>query len=149
MNTLLRPFHRALGLPSQSSTSWYRARLREELEERRQATTFWHKISETSDVLYTISRAEYDGHHVRNLPPFSVSRHTLPYAYMVGKFTSRRIFYRTSAMLCGAPKPHLVREVVNPIRDIKLEQVASRHGINPDKFKHVGHQLLKVWPLLP
>ncbi|KAF2433053.1 hypothetical protein EJ08DRAFT_647781 [Tothia fuscella] len=148
-NALLRRFHQTLGLPQQTSASWHRARIREELKERRKANTFWDQISETSDVLFSVSRAQYDGFLLRKLPPFSASRHTLPYAYMIGKFSSRCMFYRVLAMLSGAPQAHLVREVVNPSKEAKLHEVALRHGVDPAKFIRIGHRLLKVWPLLP
>jgi hypothetical protein len=43
----------------------------------------------------------------------------------------------------------LVREVVNPSKDHKLDEVASRYQIDPVEFKRVGRQLRRVWPLLP
>ena len=113
------------------------------------AKTCWQKLSEASDVLFTSSRAQYDGFPVRKLPPFVTSRHILVYAYMLAKFTSRWKFYRTAAILCNAPHYDLVREVVNPSKDQKLEEVASRHQIDPVEFKRVGRQLRRVWPLLP
>ena len=52
-------------------------------------------------------------------------------------------------MLYGAPRYDLVREVVNPSKDYKLDEVASRHQIDPVQFKQVGGRLRRVWPLLP
>lgn len=51
------------------------------------------------------------------------------------------------ALLCGAPAA--VREVVNPAKDGKLDEVAVRHGINLVAFRRVGRTLRCVWPLLP
>lgn len=138
-----------LGLSRQSPPSWYRDRLREELRERRVAKTRWHKLSEASDVFFSSIRAQYDGVPVRKMPPFITSRHALVYAYMLAKFTLRWKFYRIAAIICNAPHHDLVREVVNPSKDQKLEEVASRHQIDPVAFKRVGHQLRQVWPLLP
>ena len=90
-DALLRRWHGMLGLSRQSPPSWYRDRLREELRERRTAKTPWRKLSETSDVFFSISRAQYDGFSVRKLPPFVASRHVLVYAYMLAKYTSRWI----------------------------------------------------------
>lgn len=148
-DALMRRWHRMLGLSRQSPPSWYRDRLREELRERRTANTPWQKLSETSDVFFSISRAQYDGFSVRKLPPFVASRHILVYAYMLAKYTLRWKFYRTAAILCHAPHYDLVREVVNPSKDHKLDEVASRHQIDPVEFKRVGRQLRRVWPLLP
>ncbi len=83
------------------------------------------------------------------MPPFIASRHVLVYAHMLAKFTLRWQFYRTAAILCKAPRYDLVREVVNPSKDHKLDAVASRHQIDPVKFKRVCRQMRRVWPLLP
>ncbi|KAJ3716236.1 hypothetical protein DFJ43DRAFT_1006962 [Lentinula guzmanii] len=149
LNSLLRRWHRMLGLQRQSPPSWYKDRLREELRERRSAKTSLHKLSETSDVFFAIIRANYDGFIVRKIPPFVASRHSLVYAYMLGKYTLRWGFYRTAAILCKAPRCDSVREVVNPGKDSKLHEVALRHQIDPEKFKRVGRKLRRVWPLLP
>ncbi|KAF8848882.1 hypothetical protein BDZ45DRAFT_255111 [Acephala macrosclerotiorum] len=146
---LLKRWHGMLGLSRQSPPSWYRDRLREELRELQIANTTWQKLSETSDVFFSISRARYDGFPVRKLPTFVASRHFLVYAYMMAKYTSRWKFYRTAAALCNAPHCDLVREVVNPSKDHKLDEVASRHQINPVEFGRVARQLRRVWPLLP
>jgi hypothetical protein len=66
--TLLRRWHRMLGLSRQSPRSWYRDRLREELVERRAANTPLQKLSKTSDVFFSISRARCDGFPIRELP---------------------------------------------------------------------------------
>ena len=71
------------------------------------------------------------------------------YAYMLAKYTSRWAFYRTAALLCGAPDAGAVREVVNPGKDSKLDDVAVRHGIDPIAFRRVGWWLRWVWPRLP
>lgn len=138
-----------LGLSRQSPPSWYRDRIREELRERRTAITPWQKLSETSDVFFSISRAQYDGFPVRKLPRFVASRHTLIYAYMLAKYTLRWKFYRVAAILCNTPHYNLVREVVNPNKDHKLDEVASRHQIDIAEFRRLGRQLRRVWPLLP
>ncbi|KAI9887288.1 MAG: hypothetical protein M1823_000882 [Watsoniomyces obsoletus] len=146
---LLKRWHQMLGLSRQSPPSWYRDRLREELRERRTATSFWQKLSETSDVFFSISRARHDGFPIRTLPPLMTPGHVLGYAYMLVKYTSRWQFYRTAAFLCNSPSYRSVREVVNPNKDHKLDEVASRHQIDPIRFRHVGRQLRRIWPLLP
>jgi hypothetical protein len=149
LDVVLRRWHKMLGLSLQSPPSWYRDRLREELRERRTATTFLQRLSETSDVYFSVIRARYDGFPIRNLPPFHASKHTLVYAYMLGKYSLRWGFYRTAAALCRAPSRYSICEVVNPAKDSKLDEVATRHQIDPEKFKRVGRRLRKVWPLLP
>ena len=138
-----------LNLSRQSPSSWYRDRLREELLEHRVARTPLQKLSEASDVFFSISRAQYDGFPVRKLPPFVASRHVIVYAYMLAKFTLRWKFYRRVAVMCNVSHYDLVREVVNPSKDRKLEEVALRHRIDPAEFQRVGRHLRHVWPLLP
>ncbi|KAI0836592.1 hypothetical protein F5Y06DRAFT_272900 [Hypoxylon sp. FL0890] len=146
--TILYRWHRLLALPRHSPPSWYRDRLRDELLERRAADTTLKKLSETADVLFAISRANYDGFPVRMLPRFTV-RHVPVYTYMVAKYTSRWAFYRAVARLCAAPHHYTVREVVNPAKDHKLVEVGTRHHIDQEKFKRVGRLLRCIWPLFP
>jgi hypothetical protein len=134
-----------LGL-SRQSQSGCRDRLREELHELRNATTPSLKLSETPDVIFSIVRARYDGFPIRKIPFVTSPRHLILYAYMVAKFTSHWTFYRTLAMLCRAPRYDLVREVANPSKDHKLDEVASGHQIDPVEFKRVGRRLRRVWP---
>lgn len=174
---LLRRWHNMLGLARQSPPSWYRDRVREELRERRSATTTWQRLSETADVFFSISRARHDGFPVqsssslllfprrrpqpcphpgpRSWPRsqlFAGSRYPLVCAYMLVKYTSRWAFYRSAAFLCNTAatrKTKVVSEVVNPAKDHKLHEVALRHGIDPVEFVRVGRWLRMVWPLLP
>ncbi|KAI0401089.1 hypothetical protein F4802DRAFT_601363 [Xylaria palmicola] len=127
-------WHRILNLPTQSPPSWYSDRYHEELEELEDAKSRLEKISEESDVFFTLSRAKYDGYPVADLPAFE-ARHVPIYGYMLAKYTSRCAFYHVLALLCGAPSCSTVREVVNPTKDEKLEVVARRHLIDPEKFK--------------
>lgn len=144
---MLPRWHRLLGLTRQAQP-WYRDRLREELQERRLATTALKKLSETADVFYIISRAQHDGHPLRKLPPLT-SRHLLVYSYLLPKYTLRWSFYRLAAHLSKCPHPSLVREVVNPAKQHKLLEVARRHDIDPEVFVRVCRQLRRIWPLLP
>ncbi|KAF3089948.1 hypothetical protein TWF225_005167 [Orbilia oligospora] len=148
LDTILKPWFRMLSLAQQSPPSWYRDRIREELQERRIAKSKLHKLSETSDVLFAISRARYDGFPIHKLPPFTI-QHFPVYAYMLAKYSSRWGFYRMAAVLCKAPQYNLVREVVNPGKDHKLNEVSSRHNLNQEEFRRVGRRLRRFWPLLP
>lgn len=148
-SALSKRWFRFLDLPRQSSPSWYHDRIKEEIEELRAAETYLEKLSEASDVVFAFERARNDGCPVDGLPSSVPSHGGLVYAYMIGKFTSRWAFYRTLAVLCKAPQPNLVREVVNPSKDTKLDTVAFRHRIDAGKFRKVGRRLRRVWPLLP
>ncbi|OAA65186.1 hypothetical protein SPI_01973 [Niveomyces insectorum RCEF 264] len=158
LRPILRTWFRMLGLTRQTPEAWHRARLREELVERRRArTAFWPHVSETADVLFCVRRAQYDGYGAvgARLPSavFRSPSGRLATAYMLTKYTSRWAFYRVLVRLCG--RPHLgreakvVREVVNPAKDAKLAVVAARHGIDAVAFVRMGQKLRKVWPFLP
>ena len=147
-DVLLKRWYRMLALPRQSP-SWYRDRVREELYERRNATTPWQRFCETSDVFFSSSRAKYEGCQVVKLPPPATTAHIPIYVYMMVKFTSRFMFYRTVCLLCNISHRRSVREVINPHKDSKLDQVSSRHHIDVAKFRRVGRRLRRVWPLLP
>ncbi|KAI0993864.1 hypothetical protein K3495_g14320 [Podosphaera aphanis] len=144
--TLINRWHSLLGVKRQSTASWYRERLREELRERREARGFLERLSETSDVFYNVTRAQHDGMKIATLPAFTPA-HLPIYAYMVGKYTLRWGFYRTAARLCHVPHDNIC-EVVNPTKDSKVEKVARCHDIDATQFKAAARQLRQVWPLL-
>ncbi|KAK8098846.1 uncharacterized protein PG998_012087 [Apiospora kogelbergensis] len=150
MRPCFHRWHRVLGLPQQAP-SWYRARLSEELRERRLASTPLTKLSETADVLFCVSRSCYDGFPVRTVPlpsPATFAGRLLS-TYILTKYTSRFLFYRTAAGLSDITQYRSVREVVNPSNEKKLEEVAFRHQLDPVSFKRVARLLRRVWPLLP
>ncbi|KAI1807830.1 hypothetical protein F4811DRAFT_549593 [Daldinia bambusicola] len=130
IKNLLRPWHKLLGLQRQPRLSWHRARLHEELLERRDAKVALAKLSETADVFFAMSRAQHDGFPVRTLPRFA-ARHVLVYAYMLAKYTSRWAFYRVAAFLCGAPGRGVVREVANPAKDVQARREPVTSGLAP------------------
>ncbi|KAI0454117.1 hypothetical protein F5B21DRAFT_256981 [Xylaria acuta] len=141
--SMLRQWHKLLSLQRQSPSSWHHDQFREELEEFDDAQNWLERVSEASDVFFAISRARYDGFPIADLP--SLEPYHIPiYGYMLAKYTSRWAFYRALAFLCGAPSHSTVREVVNPTKDEKLETVARRHQIDPEKFKSTGHRLRRV-----
>lgn len=143
----LRRWHHMLGLPRQAYPSWHRDRLREELKELRSAKSTRHRLSETSDVFFAISRARFDGIPIRKLPSFDAS-HAVVYAYMVGKYTSRWLFYRSVGYLSSHRNSKSICEVVNPSKDRKLIEVACRHDIDPAAFTRIGRRLRRNWPFL-
>jgi hypothetical protein len=141
-----------LNLARQTPQAWHRARLREELLERRRAVTPLARLSESSDVFFTLHRARHDGFPIRRVPAFRLSQQGPVYAYMLAKYTLRWGFYRLVAMLCRGSRGQgrgLVSEVVNPAKDSKLDEVARRHGFQAERFRRVGRRVRWVWPLLP
>jgi len=147
LRKILARWHACLNL-SQHPRQWYRDRLREELHERRTARSAWQELSETADVFYIISRAQWDGYPLRQLPRFKTS-HIVVYGYLFTKYSLRWQFYRVAARRCNCPAPDAVREVVNPSKTRKIREVAERHGIHPAKFVQVCRDLRSKWPLLP
>ncbi|KAK6836623.1 hypothetical protein PG987_007118 [Apiospora arundinis] len=104
--------------------------------------------------MFAINRARYDGFPVRQdlLAPnatFEGRRYYGVCAYMLVKYTSRWMFYRTAAAMSGMSDYKTVREVVNPAKDAKIEEVASRHKVDKVKFCGAAHKLRRVWPLFP
>ena len=151
-NALLKRWYRSLRLPLHAP-SFYLDRYNEELEELSQAKTSIDRLSETSDVLFAWKRAQFEGYPVGDLPPalLRASDKVHVYVYMVLKLTSRWMFFRTTALLCGARLREVgaMSEVVNAGKDWKLERVARTHGIDPVRFRRVGGKLRRVWLLLP
>lgn len=148
LNEVLHRWHAVLGLRQQMHRCWHRARLREELRERKSAESCFARLSETSDVLFCISRAAHDGQAICKRPPLLLGRNGMAYSYMLTKYTSRWCFYRVIALMCGAPNVAEVREVVNPRKDGKLDEVAARHAIDRMKFRRVGKRIRWIWPFL-
>ncbi|KAF2011554.1 hypothetical protein BU24DRAFT_486265 [Aaosphaeria arxii CBS 175.79] len=138
-----------LGMERINCPQWHRDRLREELEEVRTAPTPILRLSETSDVFFSIRRACYDGHPTQELPPCSSFTNIGVYAYMIGKFTLRWGFYRMASCLCRAPNWRSVGEVVNPGKDAKIRGVAARHNLDQDKFLRVARRLRRMTSSLP
>jgi hypothetical protein len=146
---LLSRWHAMLGLTRQETRSWHQDRVKEELMERRAAKTPLQKLSETSDVFFSLLRARYDGFPISGLPTSCISRYSLVLLYMLAKYTLRWSFYRMASLLCQRSPRIGIGQVVNPRKDHNLQQVACRHHINPDLFKQTCHRLLRVFPLLP
>ncbi|KAI6476118.1 hypothetical protein MCOR13_011854, partial [Pyricularia oryzae] len=125
-STALHCWHTFLSLPRQAPVSWHRARLREELVERRAAFTSISRLSETADVVFTISRARFDGHHFQSHMLIAVPAGVL--LYMVAKFSLWWAFYRIVAFACGARGRKLKDVREDPRKTGKVDEVAGRHG---------------------
>ncbi|KAI7908895.1 hypothetical protein M0657_012089 [Pyricularia oryzae] len=89
----------------------------------------------------------YDGHATRGLPDASAA----VLLYMGAKFSARWTFYRIVAFACGARGERLrgVREVVNPAKASKVDEVAERHGLDRVAFRRWAGRVRMFWPLLP
>lgn len=108
------------------------------------------KLSEESDVFFTIGRATHDGFDISTQPAFTACwRNALVYGYMLGKSSSRCLFYQTAALLCRAEQWREVREVINPAKEAEVRIVAGRFGIEPEAFVRVCWWWRWVWLLFP
>ena len=129
--------------------NYHQDRSHEEILELQAATTYVEKLSEASDVLFSDIRAKHDGFTLEEVPQSVVPCGALTYAYMVGKFRLRWMFYRITAFFCGIPHHRSVNEVVNSGKNHKPEGVAIRHNIDPVLFRKVAGRVGWVFPLLP
>ncbi|KAJ0415896.1 hypothetical protein BJY00DRAFT_317362 [Aspergillus carlsbadensis] len=146
---ILQKWHSLLALPRKTNLTWHRSRLLEELAERRSAITPLTRLSETADILFTVSRARHDGFALQFRAPWSRTYNGFAKFYMLGKFSSRWGFYRVAAYCVGKRDWRGVREVVNPRKGGKVQEVAGRHGIESEGFKRVCRRLLWVLPVFP
>lgn len=149
MNASSQRWLRFLKLAEQSSASWHHARIREELRERRHACSRLRRLSETADVFFSIQRARSEGVKTHDFPDVAGLDRAVVIGYVMAKFTSRWLFYRVAARLCGCAHYRSIREVVNPAKTGKLLEVAHRHRLDGAEFCRMAHRLRAVWPLLP
>eukprot|EP00697_Spironema_sp_BW2_P004266 gnl/Spiro4/1580_TR837_c0_g1_i1.p1 gnl/Spiro4/1580_TR837_c0_g1~~gnl/Spiro4/1580_TR837_c0_g1_i1.p1 ORF type:complete len:175 (+),score=13.63 gnl/Spiro4/1580_TR837_c0_g1_i1:79-525(+) len=129
--------------------TWHRQDVIGEMREFRQASTRLHRLSELSDISFTYTRAISNGYHVPN--PFvltSVPSRCVIDAYMIVKYSTRFYFYR----FCGwrAGHPTTLREVRNPMKTNKLEEIAKGNRIaDVDHFVRICVWWRRYWPFLP
>lgn len=146
LQRLVQRWIRRLSLTRQLSRTWHRARILEELQERRMAISTLQKLSETSDVLFSIYRAQHDGVFLRRLP-LPLSFHHLPVCvYMIAKFSLRWLFFRMAALLSQEKNYRAVCEVINPSRNHKLVQVAVRHRMSSTFVRKCMNSEFRIVP---
>lgn len=146
-DTVFARWHKMLRL-AHHERSWYRDRLREELEEQRRAITCY-TASERPPMFSSRSAEPATTTFPSAACPLSPSRNMA---------LSMRICLRST--VCAdpstrprhsfdAPRYRSVGEVVNPNKDEKLVGLACRHKIDSTQSTGVGRALRRVWPLLP
>lgn len=149
-DSLIRNWYRKLELARHPTAAWYRERHQGEKDEYNEASTRVEKLSEKSDVYFALLRGKYDGFPIDETPKVFTLENVGVYAYMVGKYSMRWGFYRATAWMCKGSGGYQVNEVVNPMKDAKLEDVARRYpGIDPVELKRMAKRLRWVWPLFP
>lgn len=124
---------------------WHEQDIADELTEYREARGSIYRWSELSDIVYTYTRAKWSGH--RDIVfPFSSSLFVWGALYMFPKYTLRWVFFRIAGARVGTRKP--IREVRNPKKDHKLDEIAAHNGCEPDRFRLICKKQLAYWPLL-
>lgn len=124
---------------------WHRQDIADELRELKEARDFWSRWSETSDVVYTVTRARWSGHKSFAWP-LEGWKFWWGAAYMFPKYTSRWLFFYMLGKKLGAKQK--VTAVRNPKKVHKLRDVAAQFGIDSKSFEETATRWLTWWPLL-
>lgn len=125
--------------------AWHRADVRDELQELMEAQGFFHRWSELSDVVYTVTRARWVGH--KNIHfPLTRRAYVLGWLYMIPKYTLRRLFFWTAGKRMKK-RPH-IRSVRNPKKKHKLAEIADENDVDPEELARICKKQLRWWPLL-
>ncbi len=124
---------------------WHKKDMADEIQEYEEANGFVARWSELSDIVYTYTRGKWSGHN-ELIFPLSKRHFLFGSLYMFPKYTLRWSFFVTAGKSAGAEKT--IREVRNPSKIFKLDDVAERYGVNRDDFREVCRKLLRFWPLL-
>jgi hypothetical protein len=136
-------WHEQLHMPKHDE-AWHRQDLADELKELSEARGLIEHWSELSDIAYTYTRATWSGHQLAR--PIKFLPYYLGIVYMIPKYTSRWLFYRT---LGKRLDPHAqLTEVRNPRKLHKLHGIANQYNLDPQKFEKEANDLLRYWPLL-
>lgn len=140
---IFRLWHNLLGMNSKN-LEWHEQDVLDELNEYKEAKTISNKWSELSDVVYTVTRARWDGYGIEF--PISKSKVIIGAIYMFPKITGRWLFFYRAGKKAGSKKR--VTEVRNPIKVHKLHHIAEKYELNSVQFEKICKRQLKYWPLL-
>ena len=124
---------------------WHEADIRDELNEFEEATGFIDRWSEASDVVYTYTRAGWDGYTEIKFPISKMNFYT-GLLYMFPKYSLRAAFYRKLGRKLD--KNVKIREVRNPKKIEKLKYIAEKYHLDPEKFTEEAEKLMKRWVFL-
>lgn len=137
-------WHNLLGM-EKHDLAWHGADIADELMEYKQANGFIERWSETSDVVYAYTRAQWTGHSKLSFP---LPRRYLTWGalYMFPKYTSRWFFFVVAGKL--AKSQRIIREVRNPAKPSKLNKIAEKYNLNTERFNVACQKLSKYWIFL-
>jgi hypothetical protein len=124
---------------------WHQADIIDELAEYKRAEGFMERWSELSDIVYTYTRARWSGHTNISFP---LSRGLFIWGslYMFPKYTLRWLFFAFAGKLLKSKR--LIREVRNPKKISKLDEIADKYGLEKNAFRSTCRKLLRFCPLL-
>jgi hypothetical protein len=137
-------WHGLLGM-QKHDLAWHKQDMADEIKEYEEAKGFIARWSELSDIVYTYTRGRWSGHQelVFPLSPWQFAWGSL---YMFPKYSLRWLFFVTTGKQAGAEKT--IREVRNPAKLFKLDDIAERYGVDKERFREICGKLLRFWPLL-
>lgn len=116
--------------------------MEEELAEYHDARGLINSWSELSDVVYTYTRARWSGHTSLSFP-FPRTMFYIGALYMIPKYTLRWKFFR---VLGHRFDTHLhISEVRNPKKIVKLETIAKKYDLDPERFVSEALMLMRYW----
>jgi len=141
---IFKIWHGLLGMKKYDS-AWHEADIEEELMEYQKAEGFWEKWSESSDIVYTYTRAKWSG-HANLLFPLTRRQFLSGSIYMFPKYTLRWLFFVAAGKLAGSRG--IIREVRNPQKLTKLDEIAKKNSLDKEKFRLACQKLLRYWILL-
>ncbi len=138
-------WHRLLDM-EKFDEAWHRSDIADEMEELNEAEGFFNRWSELSDVVYTVTRAQFWSKISGIRWPLRKRDYWWGMLYMFPKYTLRWCFFNFCGKLTDrSKKVHAVR---NPKKIHKLHLIAEEAGVPKKKFEKICRRWVRVWPLL-
>jgi hypothetical protein len=137
-------WHTKLDMPKYD-LDWHKQDIQDEYEELLEEKGFINRWSETSDIVYTYTRAKWSGHTELEFP-LNKFQFIWGSIYMFPKYTLRWKLFRKAAQKID-PNSNIT-EVRNPKKIHKLDEIAERNNLDKDLFKKEVGRLLKKSILL-
>lgn len=138
-----KQWHNLLDMPKKDE-QWHKEDIADEYTELDEARGPINRWSEYSDVVYTVTRARWDGYDFAS--PLSKGLFLYGSLYMFPKYTLRYLFFRQAGKKLRSSRP--LHEVRNPKKTHKLHHIASKYDLDPAKFAAICEKQLRYWPLL-
>lgn len=141
---IFKLWHNLLGM-EKHHLEWHKTDIADELIEYREARGFIEKWSELSDIVYTYTRARWSGYNDLFFP---LPRRYFIWGtlYMFPKYTLRWLLFIVVGKLLKSKR--IVREVRNPKKLSKLDEIAEKYGLEKETFRGTCQKLLRYWVLL-